>query len=96
MVFRGNGALDGGRRKVCHLSILRNGNVACFCRLFMSMWHVRFKKGQCCMSFSIICCMSLSLMLAVVCGALSVNYEKGLYFVSKHMQHSSTSTNVTP
>ena len=28
----------------CHMSILRNGNVACLCRLFFSMSHVEFKK----------------------------------------------------
>ena len=33
------GPLTGGR-----LSILRNANVACLCRLFMAMSHVEFKK----------------------------------------------------
>ena len=37
-----NGALDGGSR--CRMSILRNDNVACLCRLFMPMSHVEFKK----------------------------------------------------
>ena len=37
-----NGALDGGSR--CRMSILRNENVACLCRLFMPMSHVEFKK----------------------------------------------------
>ena len=42
------GALDGG--SPCRLSILRNANVACLCRLFMSMSHVEFKKRLCHMS----------------------------------------------
>ena len=29
----------------CRLSILRNANVACLCRLFIPMSHVEFKKG---------------------------------------------------
>ena len=37
-----DGALDGG--SPCRLSILRNANVACFCRLFMAMSGVEFKK----------------------------------------------------
>ena len=36
------GALDGG--SPCRLSILRNANVACLCRLFMAMSHVEYKK----------------------------------------------------
>ena len=36
------GALDGG--SPCHLSILRNANVACLCRLFKAMSPVDFKK----------------------------------------------------
>ena len=39
------GALDGG--SPCRVSILRNANVACFCRLFMPMSHVEFKKWPC-------------------------------------------------
>ena len=31
----------------CRMSILRNGNVACLCRLFSPMSHVEFKKGLC-------------------------------------------------
>ena len=42
------GALDGG--PPCRLSILRNANVACLCRLFMPMSHVEFKKFPCHMS----------------------------------------------
>ena len=42
------GALDGG--SPCCLSILRNANVACLCRLFMPMSHVEFKKRLCPMS----------------------------------------------
>ena len=34
----------------CRLSILRNGNVACPCRLFFPMSHVEFKKRLCPMS----------------------------------------------
>ena len=36
------GALDGGSPS--RLSILRNGNVACLCQLFMAMSHDEFKK----------------------------------------------------
>ena len=36
------GPLTGGPQ--CRMSILRNGNVACLCRLFMAMSHVEFKK----------------------------------------------------
>ena len=36
------GALEGG--SPCRLSISRNANVACLCRLFMPMSHVEFKK----------------------------------------------------
>ena len=36
------GALDG--LSPCRLSILRNANVACLCRLFIAMSHVEFKK----------------------------------------------------
>ena len=38
-------ALDGGPQ--CRMSNLRNGNVACPCRLFSAMSHVEFKKRQC-------------------------------------------------
>ena len=44
-------ALTGGGGGVpCRLSVLRNGNVACVCRLFMPMSHVEFEKRQCHMS----------------------------------------------
>ena len=39
---RGRGPLMGGPQ--CGMSILRNGNVACLCRLFSPMSHVEFKK----------------------------------------------------
>ena len=52
VVLRGNcstkkaccpiGALDGGPH--CRMSILRDGNVACPCRLFSLMSHVESKK----------------------------------------------------
>ena len=42
------GALDGGPH--CRMSILRNGNIACPCRLFSPMSHVKFKKRLCPMS----------------------------------------------
>ena len=41
----GPGALDRGGG-TCRLSILRNGNVACLCRLFIPMLHVRFKTAH--------------------------------------------------
>ena len=44
------GPLTGGPE--CRMSILRNSNVACLCRLFMAMSHVEFKKYQCRMSLS--------------------------------------------
>ena len=31
----------------CHMSILRNGNVACLCCSFSPMSHVEFKKRLC-------------------------------------------------
>ena len=34
----------------CRVSILRNANVACLCRLFMPMSHVESKKLPCHMS----------------------------------------------
>ena len=40
-----DGALDGGPQ--CRMSILRNANVACHCRLFSPMSHVEFKKMLC-------------------------------------------------
>ena len=43
-----NVALDRGSR--CRMSILRNANVACLCRLFMPMSNVEFKKRLCPMS----------------------------------------------
>ena len=43
----------GGGGSQCRLSILRNGNVACLCRLFMPMSHIKFKKCQWRMSLSI-------------------------------------------
>ena len=39
------GALYGGPQ--CRMSILRNGNVACPCRLFYPMSHVKFKNRLC-------------------------------------------------
>ena len=36
------GPLMGGPQ--CRMSILRNANVACLCRLFMAISHVEFKK----------------------------------------------------
>ena len=36
----------------CRLSILRNANVACLCRLFFTMSHVEFMKGLCHMSLA--------------------------------------------
>ena len=44
------GPLMGGGGPQCRMSILRNGNVACLCRLFFSMSHVKFKKWLCPMS----------------------------------------------
>ena len=32
----------------CHMSISRNGNVACVCHLFSSMSHAEFKKFKKC------------------------------------------------
>ena len=43
-----DGALDRG--SPCRLSIIRNANVACFCRLFMAMSHVEFTIYPCHMS----------------------------------------------
>ena len=40
----------GGGGSPCHLSFLRNANVACLCRLFMPMSHVEFKRYPCHMS----------------------------------------------
>ena len=34
----------------CRVSILRNADVACLCRLFIPMSHVEFKKWPCRMS----------------------------------------------
>ena len=42
------GPLIGGPQ--CRMRILRNGNVACHCRLFSPMSHVEFKKMLCHMS----------------------------------------------
>ena len=42
------GPLMGGPK--FRMSVLRNGNVACLCRLFSSMSHVEFKKWPCPMS----------------------------------------------
>ena len=42
------GALDGGSQS--RMSILRNANVTCLCRLFMPMSNVEFKKRLCPMS----------------------------------------------
>ena len=54
----------GGGGSPCRLSILRNGNVACLCRVFVPMSHVKFKKWQRRMSLpiSVPCRMSLSLI----------------------------------
>ena len=59
------GPLIGGPQ--CCMSILRNGNVACPCRLFSLMSHVKFKKRLCHMSLSFppSCRMSLSAMSRV-------------------------------
>ena len=50
----------------CRMSILRNGNVACPCRLFSPMSHVEFKKRLCQLSHVTLifspCQMSLSPM----------------------------------
>ena len=47
----------------CRMSILRNGSVACHCRLFSPMSHVKFKKRLCHMSLIFCpCCMSISPM----------------------------------
>ena len=56
------GPLMGGPQ--CRMSILRNGNVACLCRLFSPMSDVEFKKRLCLMSlhFYPSCRMSLSSM----------------------------------
>ena len=43
----------------CRMSILRNGNVTCPCRLFSPMSHVEFKKR--------LCHMSLRFLAHVVC-----------------------------
>ena len=40
-----SGPLMGGLQ--CRMSILRNGNVACPCRLFYPMSHVKFKNRLC-------------------------------------------------
>ena len=45
---RTSGALDRG--SPCHMSILRNANVAGLYRLFMPKSHVKFKKKPNCMS----------------------------------------------
>ena len=37
-------SLDGGPK--CRMSILRNGNVACPCRLVLPMSHVEFRKSD--------------------------------------------------
>ena len=46
--FQYFGPLMGGPQ--CHMSILRNGNVAYHCRLFSPMSHFEFKKRLCLMS----------------------------------------------
>ena len=46
--FIKRGALDGDPQ--CRMSILRNGNVACPCRLFDPMSHVKIKNRLCHMS----------------------------------------------
>ena len=64
----------------CHMSILRNGNVACLCRLFSPMSHVEFEKRLCPMSlhFYPSCRMSLSLMSYVefkICPCHPVDFR---------------------
>ena len=64
----------------CRMSILRNGNVACFYRLFLPMSHVEFKKGLCHMSLYFLspCRMSLSPMSHVDfknCPCRSVDFK---------------------
>ena len=56
------GALEG--ESPCRMSILRNGNVTCFCHLFSSMSHVDLKKMAISnfTKFLPSCQMSLSLM----------------------------------
>ena len=56
------GAPDGG--SPCRLSILRNANVACLCRLFKAMSPVDFRKLPCRMSLYFVkhCRMSLGPM----------------------------------
>ena len=68
----GGGVLTGGGGVPMSPVALRNGNVACLCRLFMPMSHVEFKK-RCRMSLSISipCRMSLSLMSPI-------DFKKGL------------------
>ena len=58
----GGGPLIGG--SPCRLSILRNANVACLCRLFMPMSHAEFKKYPCHMSLYLLkpCRMSIGSM----------------------------------
>ena len=47
------GPLMGAGVPKCRMSILRNGNVTCLCRLFSIMSHVEFTKRLCCMSLYI-------------------------------------------
>ena len=63
--LRKRGAIDGG--SPCRLSILRDANVACLCRLFMPMSHVEFKKYPCHMSLYFLkpCRMSIGPMSLV-------------------------------
>ena len=58
----GRGRLDWG--SPCRLSILRNANVACLCRLCMPMSHSEFKKYPCHMSLYFLkpCRMSIDSM----------------------------------
>ena len=67
----------------CHLSILRNGNVTCLCRLFLPMPHVKFKKWKChkSLSFSFPCRKSLSFSFPCrmsPCPISSVDFKKEL------------------
>ena len=49
-------------RSPCHVSNLRNANVACLCRLFMPMSHVKFKKWPCRMSNLRNGCVAMSIL----------------------------------
>ena len=85
------GALDGG--SPCRLSILRNANVACLCRLLMSMSHVEFKKYPCLMSLYFFkpCRMSIGSMSHVEFKkwpCRPVEFEGQGPYSSQHIVHS--------